>query len=215
MRRLRRPDTPAVLGELSRRNAHWNALTSDEKRRIRNPLEAMSTRGGQVFCNYCESAIQPPEGHIEHLAPRASHPALEFDWDNLFLSCDESTHCGHFKDSRRRVTYSPERLIHPDVEDPDAFFHFLSSGKVEPRAGLDPDLESRATMTINALNLNDPKLVQQRAAIAKQVREYALTYLDGLEELTPAEREEFFEDDIAMFEGSPFLTTVRHFYIEG
>lgn len=175
----------------------------------------MSTRGGRVFCNYCESAIQPPEGHIEHLASRTSHPALEFDWANLFLSCDKSTHCGHFKDSTRGVEYSPERVIHPDVEDPDAFFHFLSSGKVEPRAGLDPESESRAMMTIEALNLNDSRLVQKRSAIAKQVRDYALTYLEGLEELTPAERAKFFEEDIATFEGFPFFTTVQHFYIEG
>lgn len=41
------------------------------------------------------------------------------------------------------------------------------------------------------------------------------SYLDSIEQLTPAERAELFEQEIADFEGSPFLTTVRHFFIEG
>lgn len=215
MRQLQRPAVPAVLEELSRRGATWSHVTHDEKASIRHPLNAMSARGGKLFCNYCESTIQPTKGHIEHLAPRTSNRSREFEWENLFLSCDAKGHCGHFKDSSRGVPYRPEQVIHPDVDRPEDFFHFFSSGEVQPRQGLDPDSEARALITIEALNLNDPYLVQARAALAHQAEALVLSYLDSIEELTPAEREELFAQEIDDFAGSPFLTTVRHFFIEG
>lgn len=215
MRQLQRPDAPPVLDELTRRGASWLHVAFDEKEAIRRPLNVMSTRGGKVFCNYCESAIQPPKGHIEHLAARTSYPTLEFEWSNLFLSCDSNAHCGHFKDSPRGVAYSPSQVIHPDIDRPDDFLQYFSSGEVQPRQGVDPDSEARALITIQALNLNEPDLVQARAGLARQAEAMVFSYLDSIEQLTPAERAELFEQEIADFEGSPFLTTVRHFFIEG
>ena len=215
MRRLQRPEAPEILAKLSKQGTTWGEVSDADRKLIRSPLDEMSTRGNRTFCNYCEQPISDStKGHIEHLAPRNQYPKLVFDWHNLYLSCKEPEHCGEFKDSGKGVPYSPDQLVRPDQEDPEAIFRFFSTGKVQPRPGLDQQTRERAEETIEALNLNAKKLVNARSATAKQAEAVIFEILDDLETLSNEERAVFLEDEIRSFEGSPFLTTARQFFLE-
>lgn len=215
MRRLQRPEAPEILAKLSKQGTTWGEVSDADRKLIRSPLDEMSTRGNRTFCNYCEQPISDStKGHIEHLAPRKQYPKLVFDWHNLYLSCKEPEHCGEFKDSGKGVPYSPDQLVRPDQEDPEAIFRFFSTGKVQPRPGLDQQTRERAEETIEALNLNAKKLVNARSATAKQAEAVIFEILDDLETLSNEERAVFLEDEIRSFEGSPFLTTARQFFLE-
>ena len=216
MRRLERPEAPKILEQLAKHSTGWDALSPEDRAPIRKALDAMSERGNRTFCNYCEQLISHAEkGHIEHLASRSKHSKLIFDWHNLYLSCKEPEHCGEFKDSGKGVPYSPDQLVRPDQEDPEAIFRFFSTGKVQPRPGLDQQTRERAEETIEALNLNAKKLVNARSATAKQAEAVIFEILEDLETLSNEERSIFLEDEIRSFEGSPFLTTARQFFLEG
>ena len=52
------------------------------------------------LCIYCENALSPDEGHLEHLKSKAANPGLTFVYDNLAHSCNGADHCGHFKKGR-------------------------------------------------------------------------------------------------------------------
>lgn len=215
MRRLQRPEAPEILAKLSKRGTTWGEVSPADRELIRNPLNEMSTRGNKTFCNYCEQMIShPSKGHIEHLAPRNHYPKLVFDWPNLYLSCQDSDHCGHFKDSGKGTAYSPSDLIRPDQEDPEAIFQFFSTGKVEPRTGLDQDTLERAEKTIKVFNLNAQQLVNARSAAAKQALALILDFVEDLEALSAEERAELLEKEIRSFEGSPFLATTRQVFLE-
>lgn len=215
MRQLTRPQEPEVLKKLIKQGKSWKEVQPAERKQIRASLDEMSTRGTNVFCNYCEKSIgESNRGHIEHLVPRNSQPNLSFEWANLFLSCNSKDHCGQFKDSPRATTYEPDTLIRPDQEDPEALFRFFSTGRVEPRPGLDPTSHLRARKTIEVFNLNDKKLVTARSDVAKQAEALLFEYIDSLVELSEEERTELFQDEINAFENSPFLTTVRQLFIE-
>lgn len=215
MRKLIRPQEPTVLKKLTKRGTNWKDVTPAERKQIRASLDEMSTRGTNTFCNYCEKSIgESNRGHIEHLVPRKSQPNLRFEWANLFLSCNSADHCGEFKDSPRSTAYEPDTLIRPDQEDPETLLQFFSTGKVEPRPGLDPTSQQRAQKTIEVLNLNDQKLITARSAIAKQAETLLFDFIDDLEALSAEERTVLFQDEINAFADSPFLTTVRQLFLE-
>lgn len=215
MRRLQRPEAPEILAKLSKQGTTWGEVSDADRKLIRSPLDEMSTRRNRTFCNYCEQLISDStKGHIEHFAPRNQYPKLVFDWPNLYLSCQDSDHCGHFKDSGKGVAYSPGDLVRPDQEDPEAIFQFFSTGKVEPRTGLDQQTMERAEKTIKVFNLNAQQLVNARSATAKQALTLILDIVTDLEELSEEERAEFLEEEIHSFEGSPFLATARQVFLE-
>ena len=85
---------------------------------------------------------------------------------------------------------------------------------MQPRPGLDQQTRERAEKTIEALNLNAKKLVNARSATAKQAEAVIFEILEDLETLSNEERAVFLEDEIRSFEGSPFLTTARQFFLE-
>lgn len=114
-------------------------------------------------CAYCESAIHH-EGHIEHFRRKnwKHFPILTFSWDNLFLACGSTRHCGHFKDAPSSATYDPEELVKPDERDPRDFFFFSVQGRVYSREGLSESNKRVAEETIRVFNLNDPGLTARR-----------------------------------------------------
>jgi uncharacterized protein (TIGR02646 family) len=109
-------------------------------------------------CAYCESPIYPGEGHIEHFRRKnkGHFPELTFAWENLFLSCDSETNCGHFKDRPHGPAYRPDDLVKPDTDDPEGFFFFSATGEVRVKANIDTASSTRAKQTIRVFGLNHP-----------------------------------------------------------
>lgn len=210
MRKIERPQAPAELSRLRRNNKSWRNLTAEEKAPLRQALNEMSLRHDEIFCNYCETRILPPQGHIEHLFARKRWSDLTYEWDNLFLSCDSRDHCGHFKDAPKHDPYAFDDLIHPDKEDPEHFLRFYSTGEVKPREGLTDRERERAEITIRALNLNSNELVSVRYTVAQQALSPWLADLDALADWDREELEKLMEEDLTAFESHAHYTAAKH-----
>jgi uncharacterized protein (TIGR02646 family) len=163
-------------------------------------------------CAYCESPLYGHDGHIEHF--RRKHPdhapELTFDWSNLFLSCDSWRNCGHYKDRPKAPSYRSKDLVKPDVDDPEAFFFFHSSGEVRVRGGIAPSAQARAEETIRVFGLNDPALKDLRRKAVARYR-HGQSIIDDPGSLTPAEVDHFIDDELRATETIPFRTAVHHF----
>jgi len=165
-------------------------------------------------CAYCESQIFFG-GHIEHFRRKNEKhfPELTFEWTNLFLACASTEHCGHYKDRPGALPYNPDELIKPDVDDPDKYLYFHSSGEVRVRnnQGLSPDELRRGSETIRVFNLRDSRLSGLRRAAVSSYISRNPNILESLMEFSPEDRQEYIQMEIEATQWQPFSTTIRHF----
>jgi uncharacterized protein (TIGR02646 family) len=185
----------------------WDDVTREDKQELRACLQHMQNS----LCAYCESPLFE-KGHIEHFRRKSSRhfPQYSFVWDNLFLSCDSHEHCGHYKDRHNADPYDPAALVKPDVENPDLFFYFHSSGELRARAGATEDCSSRAEESIRILNLNCPPLKAQRRACVAKYKQSAI-----LEELMRCDeqlRQDYIKNEIEETRHEPYCSVIRHFF---
>lgn len=109
--------------------------------------------------------------HIEHVEPKSKNPQRSFDYLNLAASAlasdpdlktlvDNGDECfgGHFKGDE----YDAQLFVSCHQKDCVRFFAYLSDGRVEPAAGLEPQDMNKAVYTIKTLNLNSPYLLTLR-----------------------------------------------------
>lgn len=165
MRKLNRPQTaPQCLSKYDYNTQLWkgNIPSSKCKSAIWTTLNTMQNG----FCVYCESVAVKGNGHIEHFFHKGKkadettpYKDLTFDWSNLFGCCGRtsSNTCGHFKDRQGNQgpgAYNGIEIIKPDVDEPLDFFSFLDTGVIEPKSGLSPEKNKRASETIRVLNLS-------------------------------------------------------------
>lgn len=106
--------------------------------------------------------------HLDHIEPKSRNPARTFDHGNLVLCAIHSNQLktlarqdvfgGHARGKR----YSSNGFIHPLRSDCRRYFHYASSGYVEPALDLSSSDARKARYTIAVLNLNAPLLVNRR-----------------------------------------------------
>jgi uncharacterized protein (TIGR02646 family) len=109
--------------------------------------------------------------HIEHVQPKSRYPERTFDYQNLAASALDSMNDlqafkaqtfevfgGHSKGSE----YDVNLFISCHQPGCNAFFAYLSDGRVVPAAGLPVGDIEKATYTIRLLNLNSPYLITRR-----------------------------------------------------
>ncbi|MET3816243.1 MULTISPECIES: retron Ec78 anti-phage system effector HNH endonuclease PtuB [Pantoea] len=164
--------TPVCLSKFSYLTQDWDSVKTRQKAKIWIELDKFQEK----FCVYCESKAERGKGtgHIEHFFHKGNvaYKPLTFSWDNLFGCCDSRGHCGHFKDEilpkGQKKAYDPNKLIKPDVDDPEKFLQFFISGKVEAKKNLDVVDKEKAQLTISALNLDCSELNLSREAQLKR-----------------------------------------------
>ena len=115
------------------------------------------------LCVYCETSLTPDKSHVEHIKPKGTYPGLTYDFKNLALSCNEPTHCGHFKKNR-------EIAVEPRSGCNEYFQLMTSDGKLVPAADLSDSDRHDALQTIEVLGLNTPALARQRQQFAATVQ---------------------------------------------
>ncbi|QYK43751.1 MAG: TIGR02646 family protein [Xanthobacteraceae bacterium] len=211
MRKLDRAicPAPACLGSYTHGVHKWDNVSSAEKGEIRTQLEAMQGRR----CAYCEGSIDSLGQHIEHFRRKSLHPALTFDWNNLFWSCDQTDSCGHFKD-RGAGPYNVVDLIDPCLDDPDAFFVFRADGTISVRNGLSAQDEHRARETLRVFSLN-PQWGRLRNMRQAAVSGYVDSANDAFDAgLTPADIRAYFAQELQAAHDLPFYTAIRHVLTE-
>lgn len=162
MRKLERTPAPTCLSHFRHGANNWNDVTSEHKAEIWQQLEAMQGK----FCAYCERSIRrkSKDSHIEHFFRRRDDRKKEFDWDNLFGSCQGEGTCGDYKDNRNNCI-NMSNVCKPDTMDPADYLQFLPNGLVQPKPGLAAHEHGIAEATIAAFNLNSINLTNTRKSI--------------------------------------------------
>lgn len=170
MHKLIRPEQPPELDNCDHSTLKWGDFAKQDVVRdaIWNQLITMQHHR----CAYCEANITEHAcRHIEHFRSRKNHPPGTFDWNNLFGSCNCKDSCGTHKDRDGADPYDWEKLIKPDIDDPDDYFVFVRDGTIVPRRSLqqDPEKLRRATETLRVFNLH-----AERGPL-RQLREEAIS----------------------------------------
>lgn len=201
---------PACLGAYRHPANTWSDVEPADKRRIRASLERM--QGNR--CAYCEGELAGAVGHVEHFRRKGPghYPELAFEWANLFLSCDSTDHCGHYKDRPGASPYNPDEIVKPDIDDPDAELYFHSTGEVRPRSGGGAPDSRRAAETIRVLNLNCGRLRAQRRRAVRIYEQREPGILDALMGLDERPRREFIDAEIESTRNDPYGTVIRHYF---
>ncbi|HEM6888748.1 TPA: TIGR02646 family protein [Providencia rettgeri] len=181
---------PRCLSKYTHLTHTWDDVHSYDKRKIWNELYKVQGR----LCVYCEGKAERGNGHghIEHFFHKGEDrfKCWTFEWSNLFGCCDSRDHCGHFKDQTLpggiKMSYIPEELIKPDIDDPDDFFQFSPTGKIKEKDNISEEKKKRALSTISALNLGCSELNSNREAQINRFRErlLVLTSIELIDDAT-------------------------------
>ncbi|WP_368926708.1 retron Ec78 anti-phage system effector HNH endonuclease PtuB [Proteus columbae] len=182
MRKLNRIGilAPSCLNNYSYLTQTWKVVKTKHKAKIWDELYKIQDK----LCVYCEGEAEKGAGHIEHFFHKAepTFQYLTFDWSNLFGCCDSRVHCGHFKDEILsggiKRAYDAQKLIKPDIDDPEDFFQFSPSGKIKEKENISAINKDRAKLTILALNLNCSELNSAREAQIKIFTDRVLALTD-------------------------------------
>lgn len=200
---------PACLGDYHHVTHSWDDVAPDHKAEIRAHLEIMQDRR----CAYCEGDIDALGQHIEHFRRKKHHPALTFDWNNLFWSCNVRDSCGHFKDNGAGP-YNVADLINPCCDDPDAFFIFQADGTISIRHGLSAAEKHRASETLRVFSLDAEwgrLRAMRKAAVSGYVTDADTAFDEGW---SPDEIREYFAEELEYARYLPFYTAIRHVLTE-
>lgn len=211
MRKLDRIACPAppCLSDYHHGTHSWKDIGPDHKAEIRAHLETMQGRR----CAYCEGDTDSLGQHIEHFRRKSRHPALTFDWNNLFWSCDQQDSCGHFKD-HGAGPYNVADLVNPCCDDPDTFFVFQADGTISIRHGLSEADQRRALETLRVFSL-DAKWgrlrAMRKAAVSGYVEDANTAFNEGW---PPDDIRTFFQTELDIAQHLPFYTAIRHVLTE-
>jgi uncharacterized protein (TIGR02646 family) len=200
---------PICLGSYHHGTHTWNNVASAHKAEIRTQLETLQGKR----CAYCEGDLESLGQHIEHFRRKSAHPALTFDWDNLFWSCDRKDSCGHFKD-RGAGPYNVADLINSCSDEPDDFLVFRADGTISVRQGLPANNQQRAeeTLRVFALDANGGRLRSMRKAAVSGYVDQANEAFDlGF---SPDEIRALFASELQIARNLPFCTAIRHVLTE-
>lgn len=211
MRKLDRAtcQSPQCLGSYRHGTHSWDDVSSAHKAEIRAQLERMQGKR----CAYCEGDVQVLGQHIEHFRRKSRHPALTFDWANLFWSCDQSDSCGHYKD-HGAGNYNVSDLVDPCSDDPDAYFVFRSDGTIGVRSGLSARDQHRAAETLRVFSLDADwgrLRAMRKCAVSGYVKDADEAFEAGL---STDDIREYFADVIEYAKNLPFYTAIRHVLTE-
>ena len=186
--------------------SRWDEFPSREKKQVRDTLLIMQ----DFRCAYCERQLHPDnytdadqwDGHIEHFRRKDQHfhPELTFVWDNLFYSCLIGNTCGKHKDFFVKSKEDYVLLIDPCKDNPEDYFVFTCTGRIEIRSNLSELDQKRADFTLKAFNLNEPGLVRKRK-----------TTLDSYKWLKNYSREEQ-DENLLEVQQQPFITAIYHYF---
>jgi uncharacterized protein (TIGR02646 family) len=147
----------------------WQHFSHKEE--VRNSLKQQQ----YCLCAYCEIRLEELGEHIEHVMPKSQYPEKTFDYSNLVLSCldsailsqypDDERSRGHSVGKRDNTRFDPNLFVSPLNPDCQRFFSYELTGEVEPHPALTPAEKTCAEYTIDLLNLNNRRLVQERSRV--------------------------------------------------
>ena len=148
---------PTFFAELVKNRKKWEEF-KDKKR-----LNEFLLKEQEYMCVYCESKIIK-EFHIDHFYKRDLFPNLTFDYNNLFISCNDENHSAKYKDKFGLKKEEFANIYSPlDIKLNE--FEYSWTGEILGKT-------QKAQKTIEVFNLNNNILIQKRSKIIKQLYSY-------------------------------------------
>lgn len=144
----------------------WNDLSSKIGLKCR---EYMLQNEQSSQCAYTEKNIAPQDAHIDHFIKqsflkRNLFSVSEFNWNNLFTSCNDENVGAKYKDKNiQKEDY--KEIINLVKDNCAECFEYKDNGRIEPKNG-----NIRVRKTIDIFNLNDRSLIEQRKEVAQAVK---------------------------------------------
>lgn len=146
--------------------------------RIKSVLKVALNQDQGGLCVYCERKLEPADGQIEHIKPKAgknAYPELCFAYANFAHSCINNQTCGQ----KKKDGLLP---IEPGIGCNQNWF-LSRDGSIEALASLTRKQRHPVVQTRDMLGLNkDSSLVRDREAWFKQTLLIAQQFPDDIDE---------------------------------
>jgi uncharacterized protein (TIGR02646 family) len=123
-------------------------------------------------CTYCGSKLGiQSDGELDHFINKKRKPEFTFELQNLFVSCHK---CNFPARKGQRKTYWRDhrkyakcrfKIVHPHFDSVDKHFEYriMNNNQIQFIVTINP-LTRKARKTISFFGLNEPKMVENRAA---------------------------------------------------
>jgi uncharacterized protein (TIGR02646 family) len=99
------------------------------------------------YCSYCEVCLHSTI-HVEHVRPKKPRPALEREWTNFLLACDQ---CNSIKGAH---DVNLEDYYWPDMDNTARVFRYDCDQPPRVESGLTEDQQATAQRTIDLTGLD-------------------------------------------------------------
>ena len=147
-----------------RNNSPKTTLDAKKAWRRSNKKDIRKSCYKQQFglCAYTELSLKHSDlgYHLEHIAPRSTHPERTFDPKNIVLSILDDVQSGNlaientFGGHHKSEAYSEDWFVSPFDAHCETYFRYDSDGTVRPTEELKESEKEKAQKTISTLNLN-------------------------------------------------------------
>ncbi len=155
MLKIQKQTEPRFFADFKDKNApkSWNDLNPITTRLRQYIMDEEQTIGDTALCTYCEQKICLEKSHIDHIKPKdqsKEHAKLFATYENLTVSCNRPTTCGHAKGNKYH-----EDFINPIEENSCDFMTYeFTTGKIIPA---NEAVKTKVEVTCNLLGLNSCK----------------------------------------------------------
>lgn len=173
MRTIVKGVTPASIEEAEKKGWSWDEFVSDDHEGYQSCREQANTEQ-QGVCAYTELLLDVDKVtvHFDHYKKKSIYPKLRFKWDNLFAAVKDNRFGADYKDgiingSNHNQMYAS--ILSPVAAKLQDFFHYSTSGEIEPMSGLSEENQKKAEATIRVFNLNEAELVNRRRTMMAQI----------------------------------------------
>jgi len=174
------PIEPALQSKLQEKQEKINKGEKPPNKWLRskfkNKIKDKLLPSQKYICCYCEDKITVTDCHIEHFYEQSDREDLIYEYEeNMLLSCNKNTCCGHYKQETRHegVSVDYDRLLNP-INDNSKFLNYNNVGEVEASTKIESEIK-KVDYTIQRLNLNGQNPTNGRISkinlINKQIKE--------------------------------------------
>lgn len=197
MRTIVKGETPASLIKAEKKGWSWDEFVENDHDGYQACREQANAEQ-QGVCAYTELPldVEKVTVHFDHYRKKSIYPKLRFKWENLFAAVKDNRFGADYKDgivNGRNHNQMYASILSPLTANLQDYFHYSTSGEIEPMSGLSEENQEKAEATIRVFNLNEAELVSRRRTMMAQI-----VYYEDLPE----------EDIRSSFEGFGFPSVV-------